>query len=210
MAANIVPISFDSSWSCIGKMPSYLKSLKYKNPDQPDNTLSHFATGTDFFSYLRNDPARLVRFNSAMKGAGGILASPIPPSLVEAAGAFAGESGVVMVDVGGGIGQVTEKTMETVSNVKGRFIVQDLGKIVDEAREKRLGFEVEEYDFFTEQPVKGETSFSLFLVSHVLTNSPQAPASTSCAASCTTSRTANAARSSRIKPPRWRLESLGS
>ena len=67
---------FDSSWGCIGKLPSYLASLNYKNPDQPDNTLSHYATGTDFFAYLRNDPVRLARFNSAMKGTSLLTASP--------------------------------------------------------------------------------------------------------------------------------------
>jgi hypothetical protein len=136
-------------------MPAYLKSLGYKNPEQPENTLSHYATGTDFFAYLRSDPARLVRFNSAMKGAGDILASPIPAPLLEAAGAAAGQDGVAIVDVGGGIGQVTEKAMESHPAIKAQFLVQDLGKIVDEARAKKPAFEVMEYDFFTEQPVKG-------------------------------------------------------
>ncbi|ETI25921.1 hypothetical protein G647_02698 [Cladophialophora carrionii CBS 160.54] len=157
---------FDSSWECIGKMPAYLKSLEYKNPDQPENTLSHYATGTDFFAYLRNDPARLVRFNSAMKGAGGILASPIPPPLLEAAGAAAGQDGVVMVDVGGGIGQVTEKAMEAHPAIKGRFLVQDLGKIIDEAKAKKPAFEVMDYDFFTEQPVKGAGIYFMRRVLH--------------------------------------------
>jgi len=35
-----------------------------------------------------------------------------------------------------GVGQVTEKTMDANPSVKGRFIVQDLGKITDEARAK--------------------------------------------------------------------------
>ncbi|EXJ57044.1 hypothetical protein A1O7_07388 [Cladophialophora yegresii CBS 114405] len=157
---------FDSSWDCIGKMPAYLKSLEYKNPDQPENTLSHYTTGTDFFAYLRNDPARLVRFNSAMKGAGGILASPIPTPILEAAGAAVGPAGVVMVDVGGGIGQVTEKAMEAHPAIKGRFLVQDLGKIIDEARAKKPTFEVMDYDFFTEQPVKGAGIYFMRRVMH--------------------------------------------
>lgn len=135
-------------------MPSYLKDLEYKNPDEPENTLSHYATGTDFFAYLRNDAARLVRFNSAMKGAGQILTSPIPPTLLDSVAGEPRES-VAMVDVGGGIGQVTEKAMEASPHVNGRFVVQDLGKIVDEARAKNPLFDVMEYDFFTPQPVKG-------------------------------------------------------
>jgi hypothetical protein len=82
-------------------MPAYLAELGYTNPDLPDNTLSHYATGTDFFAYLRNDPVRLARFNSAMKGAGQLVASPVPSSLL---GSGHDDNAVVMVDVGGGVG----------------------------------------------------------------------------------------------------------
>lgn len=137
-------------------MPAYLKSLEYKNPADPENTLSHFATGTDFFAYLREDPGRLVRFNSAMKGAAGILLNPIPSPILEWATTSAKEDEVILVDVGGGIGQVTEKVMEDTPNARGRFVVQDLGKIVTEAKAKNPKYEVMEYDFFTKQPVSGK------------------------------------------------------
>jgi hypothetical protein len=132
-------------------MPAYLAELGYKNPDQPDNTLSHYATGTDFFAYLRNDPVRLARFNSAMKGAGQLVASPVPSSLLESVE----DNAVVMVDVGGGVGQVTEKVMQENPNLKGRFVLQDLGPIVEQARAKNPKYQVMEYDFFTPQPVHG-------------------------------------------------------
>jgi len=148
-----LPFRFESSWGCIGKLPAYLAELGYKNPEDPENTLSHYATGTDFFGYLRDDPVRLVRFNSAMKGTAGLLASPIPKPLFESIGND--KDAVVMVDVGGGIGQVTEKTLEENPGIQGRFVVQDLGKIIDEARAKNPKYEVMEYDFFTPQPVKG-------------------------------------------------------
>ena len=165
---------FDSSWACIGQLPAYLAALKYKNPDAPENTLSHHATGTDFFAYLRHDPVRLARFNSAMKGAGQLVASPVPSSLLQqdedgSTGASASASvstspsdddehaNVVMVDVGGGVGQVTEKVMEENPQVKGRFVLQDLGPIVEQARAKSPKYQVMEYDFFTPQPVHGES-----------------------------------------------------
>lgn len=88
-----------------------------------------------------------------MKGTGGLLASPIPKPLFESLGED--EKQVVMVDVGGGIGQVTEKTLEENPGLKGRFVVQDLGAIIEEAQAKKPKYEVMEYDFFTPQPVKG-------------------------------------------------------
>ncbi|OAP63286.1 hypothetical protein AYL99_02513 [Fonsecaea erecta] len=155
---------FDSSWGCIGKMPAYLAKLGYKNPEEPDNTLSHYATGTDFFAYLRNDPARLARFNSAMKGAATLVASPVPSSLLEP-GAADG-NGVVMVDVGGGHGQVTQKVMEENPHLKGRFVVQDLGAIIEEARARNPEYEVMEYDFFTPQPIRGARIYFMRRVLH--------------------------------------------
>ncbi|KIY03531.1 uncharacterized protein Z520_00222 [Fonsecaea multimorphosa CBS 102226] len=161
--ADLNKHTFDSSWGCIGKMPAYLAELGYKNPDQPENTLSHYATGTDFFAYLRNDPGRLARFNSAMKGAAGLLVSPVPSSLLESG---AGGSGVVMVDVGGGHGQVTQKVMEENPHLKGRFVVQDLGAIIDEARARNPAYEVMEYDFFTPQPIRGARIYFMRRVLH--------------------------------------------
>jgi hypothetical protein len=150
---------FDSSWGCIGKLPSYLASLDYKNPEQSDNTLSHYATGTDFFAYLRNDPVRLARFNSAMKGANLLTASPVPGSLLEPDPTLSEENAVAMVDVGGGVGQVTEKVMEANPQLQGRcFILQDLGPIVEQARAKDPKYQIMEYDFFTPQPVRGKFS----------------------------------------------------
>jgi hypothetical protein len=150
---------FDSSWGCIGKLPSYLASLDYKNPEQSDNTLSHCATGTDFFAYLRNDPIRLARFNSAMKGANLLTASPVPSSLLEPDPTLSEENAVAMVDVGGGVGQVTEKVMEANPQLQGRcFILQDLGPIVEQARAKDPKYQIMEYDFFTPQPVRGKFS----------------------------------------------------
>jgi 16S rRNA A1518/A1519 N6-dimethyltransferase RsmA/KsgA/DIM1 with predicted DNA glycosylase/AP lyase activity len=86
-----------------------------------------------------------------MKAAGQLVASPVPSSLLETSD----DTGVVMVDVGGGVGQVIEKVMEENPQVKGRFVLQDLGPIVEQARAKNPKFQVMEYDFFTPQPVQG-------------------------------------------------------
>lgn len=151
---QMISYRFDSSWGCIGKMPAYLADIGYQNPDRPDNTLSHYATGTDFFAYIRSDEARQIRFNSAMKGAGQQLAeSPVPAAALDSQNTD--ENVVLMVDVGGGIGQVTEKVMQENSHLKGRYVLQDLGPIVEEARAKQPKYDVVEYDFFTPQPIKG-------------------------------------------------------
>ncbi|KIV88384.1 hypothetical protein PV10_08071 [Exophiala mesophila] len=146
-------------------MPAYLADIGYQNPEQPDNTLSHYATGTDFFAYIRSDEARQTRFNSSMKGAGQqLVQSPVPAAALDSQNT--NEDAVQMVDVGGGIGQVTEKVMQENSHLKGRYVLQDLGPIVEEARAKQPNYEVVEYDFFTPQPIKGARIYFMRRVLH--------------------------------------------
>ena len=78
-----------------------------------------------------------------------------------------------MVDVGGGVGQVTEKAMEENPQLKGRFVLQDLGPIIEQARAKNPKFQVMEYDFFTPQPVHGKSLKSYH--SFLLTSAPMTP-----------------------------------
>ena len=161
-SADLQRHSWDSSLGCISKLPSYLKSIDYKNPSDPNNTLSHYATGTDFFAYLRNDPTRLAKFNSAMRAQMQVSSSQVPGSLLKSTSA----QEVVIVDVGGGVGQVLDLVMAENPDVKGRFILQDLGPIAEQAKKRDPKFEVMAHDFFTAQPVHGARVYFMRRVLH--------------------------------------------
>lgn len=64
---------------------------------------------------------------------------------------------VLMVDVAGGKGHDLEAFREKVPNAPGRFILQDLPDVLQEAGELKGGIEKMAYDFFTPQPVKGNS-----------------------------------------------------
>lgn len=85
-----------------------------------------------------------------------VSSSQVPGSILESNPVHSDDS-VVMVDVGGGVGQVLELVMKENPSVKGRFILQDLGPIIEQARKKNPAFEVMAYDFFEPQPVQGKS-----------------------------------------------------
>jgi hypothetical protein len=62
----------------------------------------------------------------------------------------------VMVDVGGGRGQVVDRIKEQLQTAHVRFVVQDLNY-----DEELPGLEYQRHDFFNAQPVRGEFSFSV-------------------------------------------------
>lgn len=83
---------------------------------------------------------------------------PVKEKLV--GGYDAGISSVLFVDVGGGYGQKSIVLKQAIPDLSGKIIVQDQPMFIDEAPTVD-GIEFMAHDFFTEQPVKGETNFML-------------------------------------------------
>jgi hypothetical protein len=71
-----------------------------------------------------------------------------------------GAAAVVVVDVGGGLGQLVRDVLRDVEGVRpGQCVLQDRGEVIEEARAAGRGLEgvvLMEHDFHEEQPVKGE------------------------------------------------------
>lgn len=63
---------------------------------------------------------------------------------------------VLLIDVGGGFGHYTEELLSKFPNCPGRLILQDLPPVIGRIQQLHPRIEKMEYDFFTEQPVKGE------------------------------------------------------
>ena len=62
---------------------------------------------------------------------------------------------VLLVDVGGGLGQDLKELKTKHPQLPGRLILQDLPKVIAQIQSVTNGIETMAYDFFTEQPVKG-------------------------------------------------------
>ncbi|KAL8692998.1 MAG: hypothetical protein Q9218_002087 [Villophora microphyllina] len=65
------------------------------------------------------------------------------------------DESVAVVDVGGGLGHGLIEIKETVPDIHGRLILQDLPNTVQQAGDGKGVFEPMAHDFFTPQPVKG-------------------------------------------------------
>ena len=74
---------------------------------------------------------------------------------------------VLLVDVGGGQGADALAFRQAHPNLSGRIIVQDLPETVAGADVTSLdGLELQPYDFFTEQPVKGARTYLFKWILH--------------------------------------------
>ena len=68
------------------------------------------------------------------------------------------EDSVLLVDIGGGLGQDVETFKNRFPTAPGRMILQDLPRAVEHAK-LSPGIEAIAHDFMTPQPVKGSVFF---------------------------------------------------
>ena len=92
-------------------LPDYMSSIDYRNPDDPENSLFHYATGGNlsFFQYMQAHPDMMETFSKGMAASVNLQASHLPNSI---AALFPKTSlkprndrdNVLLVDIGGGAG----------------------------------------------------------------------------------------------------------
>ena len=194
-------------------LPAFLKRTNYRNPNDYANGpfQAAFNTKLPAFAYAGSQPENMANFNQWMA-----VAHPSNVSFLKAVdlqkyvgGASAEE--VAFCDVGGGVGVVCAVVRQGLPDLKGRIVLQEQDIVIPHAL-PTPGVEKMVYDFWTEQPVKGneyphDTSLFPFPHFRILFQGPRpqayilipikAPMSTTCATSCTTTRMSAAASSSR-------------
>ncbi|KAK2051506.1 O-methyltransferase [Colletotrichum caudatum] len=146
--------------------PDALRESCYRNPTPGDRCGFNLAFGYEgtYWDYITNvDTARGHNFNQAMKAVA-------INSLAEIPSLYPWESlssdGGLIVDVGGGLGQVSKKILEAFPNAGLRAVVQD-----KHAVESKLGGEVkhlalQKHDFFHPQPIQGAAVYYLRHILH--------------------------------------------
>lgn len=155
--------------ACITKgilaLPAQLKKDGYRNPS---NGLDcgfqlGFNTQKHFFEFIKDYPEAAKQFNNHMS----VYSQGRPswmdvgfydvPSLIHHA--ETGEDHALLVDVGGSVGHDLSEFRRKWPQAAGRLVLQDLPEVLAQAKNANLhpSIELMEHDFFTEQPVKGET-----------------------------------------------------
>lgn len=149
----------------------WLRERNYTCSTGPHDTAYQGAHGThlSWFDHVRSVPANSQDFDKIM--AASLLGRPAWIETYPAAQRLIegflperrhgdNDGPVLFVDVGGGRGHCTEQLIDAFPDAPGRLVVQDLpvvtGEVVDteglHPRIERMG-----YDFFDEQPIKGES-----------------------------------------------------
>ena len=145
-------------------MPYFLASTEYQNPTDHNNSAFQYGHHTvlGFWEYLREDHERTKVFDSGMQSLatiGGAPKSAGPyPFGAEIGSEKVGEADVLIVDVGGGKGQVLDAIKTSFPALKGRMVLQDTSEVIEDAKASGLpGFiEPMAASFFERQPIEGK------------------------------------------------------
>mgnify|MGYP005987625831 CR=1 FL=1 len=146
------------------KAPKYLKEYGYKCPTDPRDGLMQFAFQTKMttFELFSSIPQVLKDFNLFMGNTMGarnywVDWYPVEQQLLDGAN----HQSALLVDVGAGKGHDLLAFHEKYPG-KGKLVLQDLESVTDSVQGTiDPAVEVMTYDFFTEQPVKGELSHGM-------------------------------------------------
>lgn len=133
----------------------------YQEPnDMSDGPLQYaYGTKNHCFAHLMANPPYGQQFNSHM-GAyrqgrpPWIDFYPVKERLVEGFDGGAPDA-ALLVDIGGSLGHDIDEFRRKNAGAPGRLVLQDLGAVIAQIEDLDPKIERMEYDFYTEQPVKG-------------------------------------------------------
>ncbi|CAD6572696.1 MAG: hypothetical protein ASARMPREDX12_005376 [Alectoria sarmentosa] len=155
--------SFEFCAPAWNQIPYFLAKGGYRNPSNALDTPLQMAFNSQshFFGLLQQRPGMLETFGTFMtchmKGRPEFPEIyPVERELVD--GLSDNEDAVLLVDVGGGLGQDISTLRQMVPTLRGRTILQELPEMV-QSFPGTEGIEIMEYDFFEPQLVKGARAY---------------------------------------------------
>ena len=147
----------------MAKIPQYLQETGYKCPT--DNTKAPlqfaFQTNLEAFQFWGQSPEILENFNTLMTGIRGARPSWVHwfPVKEQILSGFSGKKeDVLLVDVAGGRGHDVTAFKKKFPDVPGHVVLEDLPQVIADIDSLDQTIKCIEYDFFTPQPIKGDTS----------------------------------------------------
>ncbi|RMZ72389.1 O-methyltransferase B [Pyrenophora seminiperda CCB06] len=158
--------------SC-SKFPTYMQQMKYANPAtlQPRPYQYAFDTELDMFQYVHAHEPLGIQFDHHMGGYRQGRPSwmdanfyPVAKRLIK--DMSTAEDAVLLVDIGGGLGHDLGEFRAKHPDAPGRLVLQDLPNVITSIQTLDPKIERMEYDFYTEQPVKGARAYYMHSVLH--------------------------------------------
>ena len=160
----------DMAMPTAAKLPDYLRTNSYQNPHDNNNTAFAHAFGSEFWTWLKQNPAHAATFSGFMasrrKGKSSWFdVYPVEQELAGSEGE--GEDAVVLVDIGGNQGHDLVNLKVKHPNLQGRLVLQDLPDVVAKAKFSDTSITAMGHSFFDPQPIKS----SLHLLAYLLSSS---------------------------------------
>ncbi|KAI2618924.1 S-adenosyl-L-methionine-dependent methyltransferase [Hypoxylon sp. NC1633] len=172
-AAGII-FCFDITQPSFAQLPAYLRSTDFQNPENASDGPFQYANNCpSAFTWLIQHPDVFEAFHGYVHALRQHRPSwtdmyPVQSRLVE--GLKPDGDSSVLVDIGGGTGQILQDFRNDVPQYTGRLILQEIPEVIAVATEKGVGadgrIELQVYDFFTPQPIKGARAYFMRSVLH--------------------------------------------
>lgn len=168
-AANLAN-AYTTMLPLTANLAQFLAQTSYQNPTESTKTVHQltFDTNMHRFEWMKVHPEHSMILNNFM-ASNRLMMTGIEAFPFEDKVPYFNEktqqdpSTVLLVDVGGGKGQMCRAFKDRFPKLPGRVVVQDLPNIVSSSGQ---GIEAMPYDFFTPQPVKGAKIYYLRNVLH--------------------------------------------
>ena len=166
---------FKQMYDFVGKgtyaLPEHLEKTDWKNPENYNDSAFHLGQNTNlgFWEYLEAVPGRLETFNSGMRSMASVTAvASVYPFDVELNRDPVTANDVVLVDVGGGRGQVLEKIKNEFPGLRGVLVLQDQEEVIADAVSRSLPqfIRAQPASFFHVNPVKGARAYHFRRIFH--------------------------------------------
>ncbi|KAJ5476700.1 Plant methyltransferase dimerization [Penicillium sp. IBT 31633x] len=175
-SVGVVGSLFHEFLPSIQKVPEYLQSTNYRNPDDPLFAPLQYTHNLkiDGFSWLCQNPEALTRFNNFMEGQRADRPHwadwfPVREQLLDHPDMTADTP--LLVDLGAGRGHDLIGFRKRFPDAPGKLILEDLSPVIDEVRGAQnleaAFIDTVAHDFFAEvQPVQGARAYYFKNVLH--------------------------------------------
>jgi hypothetical protein len=162
---------FDIGFRVFEKLPEYFRKFGFQQPSDENNGPFQYAFNVDqpAFQWWQQDPELSENFNTFMTGVRGarphwVRWFPIRERILN--GASQDEKDVLLVDIAGGRGHDLHRFIEAFSDVKGRFVLEDLPVVINDYRSANARIEPLKHDILTPQPIHDARVYFLHHVLH--------------------------------------------
>ncbi|KAF7718575.1 Demethylsterigmatocystin 6-O-methyltransferase [Penicillium ucsense] len=168
IAKDGIPCIYDLTVPTLSRLPEYLQSHLYRNPEDYAHSPMRWAVGQSQFEWLATHRDQQARFNSYMasrrQGRPTWFDTYPVSRLLNAKQPL--DKSVLIVDIGGNQGYDLAQFRKAYPHLRGRLVLQDLPDVVKQTPCSEPSIEVVSYSFLDKQPVRGARAYYFRAIFH--------------------------------------------